>query len=89
MNADRVRKQLFPPGADNHYTRVLADGKLAGYALAARWPYVGQTICWITQLCVDPKYRRRGLATKVRPSAPTHLFTPSSSPSLMKTFLTY
>lgn len=53
----------MPDRSKCSYVRVIADGKFAGNAFACRWSYDGKTVCWVTQLVVDQKYRERGLAT--------------------------
>jgi GNAT superfamily N-acetyltransferase len=67
MTLERLRAQSLAPGTTSVLIRGLTEGsgELAGYAFATRWQYEGRTICWVTQLCVAPEYRREGLATKV------------------------
>jgi len=63
MSPDRLRQQVLPANANNFHARATCGGELAGHVFATRWNYEGREICWITQLCIDPKYRRHRLAT--------------------------
>jgi len=65
MSVDRLRQQLLPAGADNYHVRAMIGTVLAGHVFATRWKYEGGQVCWITQLCVDSKYRRHRVATQL------------------------
>ncbi|PVI04393.1 hypothetical protein DM02DRAFT_586383 [Periconia macrospinosa] len=65
MSVDRLREQSLAPGSNSVLVRGLAGDKLAGYAFATRWDYEGRQICWVTQLCVGPEFRRQKLATQI------------------------
>lgn len=62
MSKERLRAQSLPAGGHCSYVRVTIDERLAGHAFACRWKYGEKTVCWITQLVVDRRYRERGLA---------------------------
>lgn len=64
ISVERLRKNYLAPGTNSVLVRGMADDRLVGHALATRWIYEGRQICWVTQLCVNPEYRRKGLATQ-------------------------
>lgn len=68
MSAERLRKHYISSDTNSVLVRCMAGDELVGYAIATRWIYKGPQICWVTQLCVRPGYRRKGLATAVRAS---------------------
>lgn len=47
------------------YTRAVIDGKAVAHAFVSRWKCEDWTVCWVTQLVVDKRFRRQGLATGV------------------------
>jgi ribosomal protein S18 acetylase RimI-like enzyme len=70
MSAANLRRQILPDHGDNSYVRAMVGNELVGNVFATRYDIVSDgpstsKACWITQLCVDPRYRRQGLATKV------------------------
>lgn len=64
MSVERLREQSLAPCTNSVLVRGMAGDELAGYALATRWIYEKRQICWVTQLCVVPKYRGKKLATQ-------------------------
>jgi hypothetical protein len=65
MTVSRLEQQCLPNGTDSLLVRALANSKLVGHACATRWNFEGRQICWVAQLCVDPGFRMRGVATQV------------------------
>ncbi|OAG39851.1 hypothetical protein AYO21_05917 [Fonsecaea monophora] len=65
MSPSRLREECLPDRADNYFVRAMAGNNLVGHALATYWNSAGHQVCWVTQLCVDPQYRRRRLATRL------------------------
>lgn len=68
MSAAHLRRQILPDHGDNFYVRAMLGNELVGNVFATRYDSDESStskVCWITQLCVDPRYRRQGLATKV------------------------
>lgn len=65
ISVERLRRHYLAPGTNSVLVRGMVGDKLAGHASATRWMHKGRQICWITQLCVSPEYRRRGLATQI------------------------
>jgi hypothetical protein len=45
--------------------RATLGKELIGNVFATSWEFEGRMVCWITQLCVKEKWRRRGAATQV------------------------
>lgn len=67
MSAARLKRQCLASSstATNIYVRIQRGDKLVGNAFATQWTHEGRRFCWVTQLCVDVDYRRRGLATQL------------------------
>ncbi|KAF2687255.1 hypothetical protein K458DRAFT_415517 [Lentithecium fluviatile CBS 122367] len=65
MNAVRLRSQSLPEAGENTHMRAILRGELVGHAFATRWLYEGRQICLVTQLCVKPEFRRKGVATQL------------------------
>ncbi|KAJ6013285.1 Acyl-CoA N-acyltransferase, partial [Penicillium herquei] len=65
LSPNRLREQYLSAASSTVYARVEIDGVLAGHAFACRWSHKGLTVCWITQLVVDKKFRNIGLATSL------------------------
>jgi hypothetical protein len=65
MTPARLEAQCIPPSARTTYIQVRVNDDMVGNVFATRWSYEGRRVCWVTQLCVDSKYRHQGLATKV------------------------
>jgi hypothetical protein len=65
MTPTRLEAQCIPPSARTTYIQVRVNDDMVGNVFATRWSYEGRKVCWVTQLCVDLKYRHQGLATKV------------------------
>ncbi|TGO19076.1 hypothetical protein BTUL_0006g01120 [Botrytis tulipae] len=65
MSSERLITQILPPKVQNIYVRLLVDGNLAGNVFATRWQHRNLSVLWITQLCVDGRYRNRGVAKRM------------------------
>ncbi|KAK4947922.1 hypothetical protein LTR10_013430 [Elasticomyces elasticus] len=65
MSANRLSEECLPKGAHHSHARAMVGKQLVGHVFAACWACEGQQVCWITQLCVDPNFRRQGLATRL------------------------
>ena len=65
LNAKRLRKEYLSGEAEYVYTRAIVDGVLAGNAFGCRYTAHDKNVCWVTQLVVHSKYRRRRLATSL------------------------
>ncbi|KAJ9494302.1 hypothetical protein H2202_010226 [Exophiala xenobiotica] len=64
MSAANLRRQILPDHGDNSYVRAMVGNELVGNVFATRYDIVSDgpstsKVCWITQLCVDPRYRRQ------------------------------
>lgn len=67
----RLRADCLPSSpARNFLVQAKDKHRLIGHVIATRWTFENLSICWITQLCVNMRYRRQGLATKVKHSMP-------------------
>jgi len=64
MSPKKLKEQILPAAAEakNIYVRILINGNLAGNVFGTRWMYQGCEMLWVTQLCVDSKYRNQGIA---------------------------
>jgi hypothetical protein len=65
MSPATLVKQILPQEGKNMLVRATLGEDLIGNAFATSWEFDGRTVCWVTQLCVKEKWRRRGLATQV------------------------
>jgi hypothetical protein len=67
----RLRADCLPSSpARNFLVQAKDKQRLVGHVIATRWTFENLSICWITQLCVNMRYRHQGLATKVKLSMP-------------------
>lgn len=67
----RLRADCLPSSpARNFLVQAKDKHRLVGHVIATRWTFENLSICWITQLCVNMRYRHQGLATKVKLSMP-------------------
>ncbi|KAI1614083.1 hypothetical protein EDD36DRAFT_216116 [Exophiala viscosa] len=65
MSASRLHEECLPKDAESFHARARTGDQLVGHVFAVRWMSEGQQVCWVTQLCMDPKYRGHGLATRL------------------------
>ncbi|THW46452.1 hypothetical protein D6D21_03907 [Aureobasidium pullulans] len=62
----RLRADCLPSSpARNFLVQAKDKHRLVGHVIATRWTFENLSICWITQLCVNMRYRHQGLATKL------------------------
>ena len=65
MSPEKLEEKILPPGTDNIYIRMQINNELVGNVFGARWIYKGQSMIWVTQLCVSSKHRNQGIAKKL------------------------
>ncbi|KAJ9611187.1 hypothetical protein H2200_004370 [Cladophialophora chaetospira] len=66
MSAKRLRQECIPENdGTSLHVRATIGNDLVGYVFATCWACDDQLILWVTQLCVEPKYRRKLVATKI------------------------
>lgn len=63
----KLRREYLRCEGENtsSYIRAILDGKAVAHAFVSRWKCENWTVCWVTQLVVDRRFRRQGLATGV------------------------
>ncbi|CZT02215.1 uncharacterized protein RAG0_09474 [Rhynchosporium agropyri] len=60
-----LKQKILPEGCENIIIRSYRGSRLIGILFATKWIHRGETMVWVTQLCVHCEHRHEGIASSL------------------------